>query len=190
MKDQRVKVALYFIGIVVFLPGCIIVFREVARALLEAWMWDDSMCSWIDTTFKLPVHVSPKDAHTFFERAFGGGSHRWLIDILTLPLVVWCLRFLTGAIEEVHYTHDITPLEAVEIIGRWATLSAVTMLSLPVLTALFHRILREFELWEPLALVVLTGLALFLCLYCWQYSYRRLKHVEKVHSFERLKRRS
>lgn len=186
LRGQRLTVSIYFVVLVVIFPLSLIALREVAEALLEATTWDNTACNWIDKTLQIPAFL-PHGA-PFFRRVISGSSHRWLTDIITVPLAAWTTRFLSGSIEEIRHTHGVTPLEIFEIFCRWVALSLIIVLSIPILSILFFRVLMKLTIWEPIALLISTALFFFLWFWSYQYPNRRLKQAEKVYNFKQLKR--
>ena len=186
-NSHRVTLSLYFVVVLPLVVVCFVVLRELPDAILQTVTFDDAVTHWIDHTLRLPTHLDPQDAPNSWQRTLAGGSYRWLVDITTIPLVAWAMRFILGAIEEVRYTHHTTTLHVVEIVARWLGLAATLLLAMPIVALLLYRVLRVLTLWEPLAILAALGFFSFLSFWAWEFPNRRLKHVEKVYHFERLK---
>lgn len=185
LKGRRATVSIYFLTILIGLPFCFLALREVTASAMEAFLWDNASCEWIDKTLSIPG-IAP-DGAGFWQRTLSGSSCEWLTDILTFPLVVWGVRFLSGAIEESHYTYRVTILETVEIFCRWMALATVTALSIPLLTIVFFRTLVVLTIWHPIAFCIAAGMCLFLTFWGYQYPNRRLIQVTKIYQFKHLK---
>jgi len=166
------------------LPPCFVVLRTIPEAALSSVTWDNVITDWVDKTFHFSAQTSNGG---FWNRTFSGDSHKWMLDLITIPLVIWCMRFITGALEEVRHTSQATPLHLVEILSRWLALSMALPICVPVLGGFLYHTLRFFQLWEPLSALASLLFMGFLCFWSWQYPNRRIKHVEKVFHFERLK---
>jgi hypothetical protein len=187
MRGQRITVALHFLVLVVAFPRCFLTLREVVEAFLSGFTVDDQVCLWLDGVLRLPTTLDPKAAEHVLARAVAGGSHRWLVEVTTGVPTLWCLRFFTGAVEEVRYGFGaVRLLEVLEVFGRWVAMGALTLVIAPLVAVVFFHSIR-FVLWEPLGFLVAMGLFSFLFFWGWQYPNRRLRHVEKIYHFERLK---
>ena len=189
-KGRRTTVSIYFLTILIGFPFCFLALREVTASAMEAFLWDNAACQWVDKTLLSVPALTPadEDGGGFWQHVFSGSSTcKWLIDILTLPMTVWAVRFLSGAVEEGHYTYRVTILEMIEIFCRWMALSIVTALSIPFLTLIFFRTLMVLTLWQPIAFSLAAGMCIFLTLWGYQYPNRRLIQVTKVYQFKRLK---
>ena len=186
-KGNRVTVALLFLVLVVCFPILFLLQRDVVAAFFSAFGFDDRMCLWIDGVFRLPTDIAPETAVGTLQKATAGGSHRWFIELATLLPTLWCLRFLTGAVEELRSVYGgASPLYIIEVFGRWIALATMLLVTAPVVALLFFHSVK-FVVWEPLAFVMAVSVFLFLLGWGWQYPNGRLKHVRKVYYFERLK---
>lgn len=186
-KGNRVTVALLFLVLVVCFPILFLLQRDVVAAFFSAFEFDDRVCLWIDGVFRLPTDIAPETAVGTLQKATAGGSHRWFIEIATLLPTLWCLRFLTGAVEELRSVYGgASPLYILEVFGRWIALATMLLVVAPVVALLFFHSVK-FVVWEPLAFVMAVSVFFFLLGWGWQYPNGRLKHVRKVYYFERLK---
>ena len=182
LRGERFTVSLYFLTLLVGFPLCFIALREVTVSALSSVTWDNVICGWIDAR----ITISPS-ASKLIRAVFSSSSCKWLADILTLPLSVWTVRFLGGAVEETTYTYQITALEIVEVFFRWMGFSGLFLLAIPLFTVIFFRTLIVLNIWEPIAFLATCGLCLFLFLWSYQYPNRRLAQVTKVYEFKKLK---
>lgn len=171
MKGTRDKTVQQFLVVIVLFPFCFVTFRDVVEAILSAFSWDDSACQWVDEKFGL---------------SSGGGSHIWLTDSLSLIPSLWCSWFLLGATGEVQYTHKATALTMLEVFGRWVAISTSTLVLPPAVGALLFYSLRLI-IWEPLAILLSLALAGYLFQWAWKFPARRLRKVEAIHHFEKVK---
>ncbi|ESA36559.1 hypothetical protein N836_07230 [Leptolyngbya sp. Heron Island J] len=186
-KGHRVTVALLFLVLVACFPLLFLFLRDVVAGFFSAFHFDDRVCLWIDGVFRLPTDIAPETAVGTLQKATAGGSHRWLIEVATLFPTLWCLRFLTGAVEEIRSVYGgASPLHIIEVFGRWIALAALLQVTAPVVAVLFFHSVR-FVVWEPLAFLMAVSVFLFLLGWGWQYPNGRLKHVRKIYHFERLK---
>ena len=186
-KGHRVTVALLFLVLVGCFPLLFLFLRDVVTGIFSAFQFDDRVCLWIDGVFRLPTDIAPETAVGTLQKATAGGSHRWFIEIATLLPTLWCLLFLTGAVEELRSVYGgASSLYILEVFGRWIALATMLLVAAPVVALLFFHSVK-FVVWEPLAFVMAVSVFLFLMGWGWQYPNGRLKHVRKVYYFERLK---
>ena len=187
MKGNRVTVLLLFLVLVVCFPLVFLRLRDIVASFFSAFTIDNQVCLFIDRMFRLPTDLSPDDAAGVLARATAGGSHRWLVEVATLFPTLWCLRFLTGAVEEIRSIYGgANPLSIVEVFGRWMALAALLQVIAPLVAVVFFQSVR-FVVWEPLAFLMAVSLLFFLLIWGWQYPNGRLKHVRKIYYFEQLK---
>ena len=185
MTEKRATVIQHLLVLMVLFPLCFWALQIAVSAGLSPFAWDDRACDWLDGVLKLEPQTLDA-AEGFWARTLAGGSHRWLVDILTLFPALWCARFLTGAVEEIRYTYKMSAVYMLEILSRWIALSAATLLIAPLVGLLFFHAVR-FVVWEPLAALGALMLMGFLFFWGWQYPNRRIRHVETVYHFEKVK---
>ena len=183
MRENRTTVIQHFLVLMVLFPLTFWALQNTVNATLSAFSWDDSASAWLNNLLKVE-HRNFDDG--FWGRSLASGSHRWLVDILTLFPSIWCTRFLTGAVEEIRYTYNVSAVYMLEILGRWIALSAATLVVAPLVGVLFFHAVR-FVLWDPLALISTVSLTGFLFFWSWQYPNRRVRHVETVYHFKTVK---
>ncbi|NEQ53831.1 MAG: hypothetical protein F6K11_27490 [Leptolyngbya sp. SIO3F4] len=172
MKSSKTKIIGQFLILVVLFPLCFLALRVAIEALLLGFRWDEAVCDWIDQTLSISL-----EKHR---------AHRWLIDILTLFPAFWCSWFLFGAVAEIQYTHKVKAIEALEIIARWLAIS-MAALALPPLVGLLFFYSLSFALLGPLSLLLALGLTGAIFYWSIKLPGRRLRRVETIYLFERIK---
>ena len=172
MKNSRDKALRQFLVLVALFPFCFLALREVVVAVLSAFSWDDTACAWVDGEFG---------------RSGGdGGSHRWFTDTLSLFPTLWSTWFLLGAVDEMRYTLNMSWLAATDIVGRWVALATITQL-LPVLVGVLFYHAIVLVLWKPLAVLLSFALVGSLFYWSWKIPGRRVRKVEAIYQFEKVK---
>ena len=91
-------------------------------------------------------------------------------------------------VEEVRLTRQITSLFFLEIVSRWLALSFISQL-LPSLSAIFFYFIVTGFIWKPLAMVLSIVLGVLLYVFGWKYPSKRLRHVERIFYFEKVRER-
>lgn len=187
MKN-RVMTQAYVMALVFGLPLWFMLWRFLLMNFLGEVTFEDGAIEWLDTTLHLPTELNPDEASSFWERWLAGGSRRVLVDVLTLPFLVWVQRFQAAALEEMRLSFDVTPLVGVQIGARWIMLGFLALLLPPYGAILLYRVLQLAHIWEPVALLLAGSLFLFLSFWSYQLPNRRLEHLQTVHAFEKLRR--
>jgi len=168
--SERTKAAQQYVVLVLLFPMCFLALRAVTSAMLSGMSWDDAICNWLDGVMNLQ---SP-------------GSKKWLTDLLSILPSLWHIWFLLGAVEEIRYTRTITTLLGAEILSRWIAFAVLGQV-LPLFSALFFFYLLSPFLWEPLAVLLAVALAILLYVMGWKYPTKRVRHVECIYYFEKVR---
>lgn len=167
---ERAKTLQQYIVLVLLFPICFLAHQAVVTAILLGLSADDAVYRWLDGWFSLPP----------------SGSSQWVSDILTLLPTVWSTWFLLGAAEEIRYTPKACPITQMEIVSRWLALATLGQM-LPSASGLLFFFLLSLVLWPPLAIVLALALAVLLYYFTLKYPIKRVRYVERVYYFEKVK---
>ena len=169
---ERAKRAQQYIVVVLCFPLFFLVHRDVVTVFLSGLSWDENVYVFLDGVFSLQA----------------SGSRKIMMDLLAIPSTAWHTWFLLGAVEEVRLTRQITSLFFLEIVSRWLALSFISQL-LPSLSAIFFYFIVTGFIWKPLAIVLSIVLGVLLYVFGWKYPSKRLRHVERIFYFEKVRER-
>lgn len=159
MKSDRIKATLYVGFYILIIPFIFKASQGFVETLLSAYAWDD-------------------DLH----------FRRFFIQFLSLGLVLYLTRFLSGAIEECRKTHGMNPLFMAEIISRALCVGLLSLAALPASAFISYQILSSYlDIWRPLCWLLSGGFITSTFFWTWRLQNRRMTKVEKVYRLEALK---